>query len=65
MNIEINYKRLSNNAADVAMEVAEYAYPKTVAGCWKTLDAWLVAERITQTTYNEIKENVTFEVVED
>jgi hypothetical protein len=65
MNIEINFKRLSNSTADVAQEVAEYAYPKTVAGCWKTLDAWLAAERITQTTYNEIKEGVTFEVVEE
>jgi hypothetical protein len=63
--IEVSYKRLSSGSADVAMDAAEYAYPKTVAGCWKTLDSWLASDRITKSTYDEIKSNVTFELVVD
>lgn len=65
MTIEVNYRRLSNNTVDVAQDIAEYAYPHTVAGCWRTLDAWLAAGRITQITYNEIKTNVTFAVADE
>lgn len=59
--LEANWTKLSLSSQDVVMDIAEYAWPKTVEGCWITLDKWLDIERITKTTYDEIKANVTFE----
>lgn len=58
--LEANWKQLSRSSQDVALDVCEYAWPQTVDGCWKTLDKWLDIEKITKTTYDEIKANVTF-----
>ena len=60
MTILVNYKQLSPNTLDVALNVAEYAYPQTIESAWKRLDSLLEMERITETTYNEIKSEVTF-----
>jgi hypothetical protein len=61
MEILVEWKgNLSPNTVDTAMDVAEYAYPKTIEGAWKRLDSLLEMERITKTTYNEIKNQVTF-----
>lgn len=59
--ILVNYKQLSVSSTNVCMDIAEYAWPKTVEGCWKKLDSLLATDRITKTTYEEIKSNVTFE----
>lgn len=58
--IEVNYKRLSPSAADVAFDVAEYAHPQTVEGCWAKLESLREGEQITTETYDKIKEAVTF-----
>lgn len=60
LKIEVNYKRLSPSAADVALGIAEYARPQTVEGCWAKLESLREGERITTETANEIKEAVTF-----
>lgn len=56
----IDYTRLSQNDMVLALDIAEYAYPKTPEGAASLLDTWLVQERITKATYDEIKQNVTF-----
>lgn len=61
--IEANYKQLSSGSVDIVLDAIEYAYPRTVEGIWKTLDAWLSSGRITETTYQEIKNAVTLESV--
>lgn len=54
---------LSRSSQDAAMDAAEYAWPKTIEGCWKQLKTMLIRGRITQATYNEINEIVSFEPI--
>lgn len=58
--IEVDYKQLRPSVADIAFDIAEYAHPQTVEGCWAKLESWRERDRITAATYDEIKAAVTF-----
>ena len=60
--IIIDYKQLSDYNIDLCLDIADRAM--TVQECWEELDSLLDRDRITTTTYNEIKANATFEIDE-
>ncbi len=63
---EINWKGgLSVSGQDAVLDAAEYAWPRTIKGCWNQLRSMRIRGKITDTTYNEICAVVSFELADN
>ncbi len=53
--IEFEYHMMSPANLDIVNDCIDYAWPKTIAGCWAHLDKLLERGTIPQAQYDEIK----------